>query len=84
MNLRGLRFEVLIAVTTQNTVLWDVLLCCLVGIYLRFGGTCCLRIQGRTSSADTLYGVTTQKNVSIILRAVFRIVNHHLVPKILR
>jgi hypothetical protein len=70
------RVELLIAITTQNTNLWVVMLCCVVEIYLRFGDTCCFHIQHRTSSADTLYGATSQKTASIILRAVFRIVNH--------
>jgi hypothetical protein len=38
--------EVLVAVTTKNTVLWDVMPCSLV-VYRRFGGTYCLCLHNR-------------------------------------
>jgi hypothetical protein len=37
-----LRYEILIAVSTENAVFLDVTPCCLVEIYNRFLETCCL------------------------------------------
>jgi hypothetical protein len=39
-------FEVLTAVSAKMAVFWVVALCSLVEVYQRFGGPCCLHLQG--------------------------------------
>jgi hypothetical protein len=34
----------------NNTAFWDMMICNLVEVYQRFGGTCCLNLQGRTEA----------------------------------
>jgi hypothetical protein len=50
----------------QVMVFWVVMLCCVVVGYQRFGGPCCLHLQGEGPSkrwcpTTTLHGVTTSK-----------------------
>jgi hypothetical protein len=40
------RFEILTAVKTDVEVFWVVMPCSVVGGYHRFGGPCCLHLQG--------------------------------------
>jgi hypothetical protein len=42
----NVRFEVLTAVSTKMAVFWVVTQCCLVEVYQRFRGDCCLHRQG--------------------------------------
>jgi hypothetical protein len=48
--------------TTQITVFWDVMPCGLVKVSGLFGCTCCLNIQGRTSSVDFYH--TARRHIS--------------------
>jgi hypothetical protein len=41
-----MRFEALTAVGMKITGLWNVTICNLMDRYKRFGGTCCLFLQG--------------------------------------
>jgi hypothetical protein len=43
-------FEVLIALTAESTVFWDVMPCSPVEVLLLFGGTYYLHLQGRRVS----------------------------------
>jgi hypothetical protein len=40
-------FEVLTVVVMKSVILWDVTPCSLSKFNQRFGGTCCLHLQGR-------------------------------------
>jgi hypothetical protein len=40
------RFEVMVVVTMKSSGFWNVMLCGVVEIYLRFGGMYCLHLSG--------------------------------------
>jgi hypothetical protein len=45
--IKKVSFEVVLKTAiVQNTIIWIVTQYCLVGGYQRFGGTCCLHLQG--------------------------------------
>jgi hypothetical protein len=46
----SLGFEVLTAVVMKNSVFWDIVPCSLLKVNWRFGGTCCLQLQGQIIS----------------------------------
>jgi hypothetical protein len=46
VNVTGVGFEVLTAVSTNKAVFWVVAPCSLVEVYQRFRGPCCLHHQG--------------------------------------
>jgi hypothetical protein len=54
LNSMQLKFEVLTATSTKMDVFWVVVLCCLVEVYRRFRGACCLHHQGDRSEDNRL------------------------------
>jgi hypothetical protein len=60
-NVRHVGFEVLTAVSTKMDVFWVVTPCCLVEVYRRFRGPCCLHHQGLMMEAN-FYPTTRRYN----------------------
>jgi hypothetical protein len=49
-----MRFQVLTAMTVNNTIIWDVTPCILVNVYRHIGRLYSLHLQGRKESQDSL------------------------------
>jgi hypothetical protein len=49
---------------TQVVVFWIGTLCSHVVGYLRFGGPCCLHLQGESGGSMVLHDVSTRKTTS--------------------
>jgi hypothetical protein len=48
LRIEGARFEVVMVITMKMTVIWNVMLCRLVGLP-SFGVTCCFHLQGNST-----------------------------------
>jgi len=62
-----LRFEVFTVVTIQVEVFCVVTQCSVMAGYQRFGGSCCLHLQGEVG-----HGITTQKTSTCFIYSVIR------------
>jgi hypothetical protein len=68
------RFDILMAVTLKSrpAVFWHVILCSLMEVYRRFGGTCCISLQVLVFASYRFLGLLfgTEGGGSVFLRNV--------------